>query len=455
MKINKRLAGWLLFLTFFLLSSSASASATAAEGHDIVHAAAKFVLQLSFILLAAKVGGEICERFLKQPAVLGELVSGVIIGPFALGGLLNLPYFGAIFPVPDSLSGVPVSTELYAFAQLAAVILLFMSGLETDLRQFLRYGLKATIIALGGVITPFVLGAWGTVVFGLAKSFMDPVALFVGATMTATSVGITARVLSDIKKLDTPEGVTILAGAVVDDVLGILVLAIVVSLSKVSAIGGEVSTAAIVKIGLKAVLFWLGVTGLGILFAEKIEKIFRKFTTSGSLVMLGLFLCFLISAIAEAFGLAMIIGAYSIGLALSETKMAKDLEHTMTPIYQFMVPVFFCVMGMLVNVEAMGGTLLFGIVLTILAIISKIFGCGLPALTVGFNLRGASRIGIGMLPRGEVALIVAGVGLANQVISQEIFGVSILMTLVTTLLAPIFLVKLFASGQSGLKAKTE
>ncbi|MFQ6048030.1 MAG: cation:proton antiporter, partial [Phycisphaerae bacterium] len=262
----------------------------------------------------------------------------------------------------------------------------------------------------------------------------------------ATSVGITARVLSDIGKLETPEGVTILGGAVVDDVLGILVLAIVVGIER----SGAVSAASVLVTTVKAVGVWLGITGLSLLLAGWIERAFERVRYSGARVGLGLALAFFCAGLAEMFGLAFIIGAYSVGLGLSRTKMAQQLVEDLQAVYDFIVPVFFAAMGMLVNYSAMAVAVAFGIVLSLWAIVSKIFGCGLPAL-MWFNLRGAARIGMGMLPRGEVALIVAGVGLAERAIDQSIFGVSIMMTLITTIIAPLALVPLFrgAPGRRG------
>lgn len=444
----KRLWTFLIINAIVMMSPLPSfASGGEEQSGDILLLVTKLVLQIGIILIVAKVAGEVCEVYLKQPGVLGELCAGMLIGPYLLGGYITIPHIGPLFVAPHGGNGIPVSNELYAFAQIAAIILLFMAGLETDLRQFLRYGGPAFVIALGGVFFPFVLGAWATVFLGFAPSFMHPTALFMGAIMTATSVGITARVLSDIGKIDTPEGVTILASAVVDDVLGILVLAIVVSLSR----QGSVSLGALGMIGLKAFGFWVGLTASVILLSRYIERFLNLFETKGATLALSLALCFLASAAAELFGLAMIIGAYSMGLGLSEREIKHRLEEALTPIYGFMVPVFFVVMGMLVNFEAMQGALLFGVVISILAVISKLFGAGLPALAVGFNKIGALRIGIGMLPRGEVALIVAGVGLSAGVIRSAGFGVAIMMTLITTLLAPIFLVPAFQKRKEGTR----
>ncbi|MDO8532865.1 MAG: cation:proton antiporter [Dehalococcoidia bacterium] len=422
--------------------------------HDLTALVTRLVLELAVILVAAKLGGEIALRYLKTPPVLGELVVGVLIGPFALGAI-PLPLLGPLFPLPQTTSGapilVPVSSELYSFAQVASIVLLFVAGLETDSRQFFRYAGPASVVAMGGVIAPFFLGAGATVLFGFASSLMDQHALFMGAVMTATSVGITARVLADLKRLDSPEGVTILGAAVVDDVLGILILTIVVGI----AASGTISVSNIGVVTAKAVLFWVGLTGGAFLLSSHISKLFLKFKTGGAPLALALALAFLASVLAESFGLAMIIGAYSIGLALSSTQLRHHIEPQLIGVYDALVPVFFVVMGMMVNVQAVTGALLFGIVISALAVVGKIVGCGLPSLAVGFNPRGALRIGFGMLPRGEVALIVAGVGLTRGVITETVFGVAILMTLVTTLMAPPLLQAAFkipGPGRRGTEA---
>ena len=421
----------------------------ALEGANITELVAHLVLQLSIIMVAAKLGGELFERWLKQPSVLGELLAGVVIGPFALGGM-SLPVIGTVFgrvAAPGEVSVIPVSTELWAVAQIGAVILLFFAGLETDFNLFFRYSGPAFVTATGGVILPFVFGDLSTVAFGLASGPLDPVALFVGAIMTATSVGITARVLGDIRKLDTPEGVTILAGAVIDDVLGIIVLAIVVSLGA----SGDVSMGNLAAVGGKAMGFWLGLMAVGILLSGWISRFLLSFRSAGAALTLAIAIAFLSAALAESFGLAMIIGAYSIGLALSNTEVAEILREPMESVFHAFVPIFFVVMGMLVDFHAMIPVMAFGVVISFLAIVGKIVGCGLPALGVGFNRWGAARIGVGMMPRGEVALIVAGVGLSRGVIQPDVFGVSIMMTFVTTVLAPMVLVPVFQSGVAGTR----
>ncbi len=426
-------------------------SILAAGGDELTHIVIRLLIQLSVILVAAKVAGELAVRFLKMPSVLAELGVGVLIGPFALGGLSFLG-IGPLFPFPTGFgehSAIPINPELYALAQLGSIVLLFHIGLETNLRQFLRYAGPATAVAAGGVLLPFALGNGATVLLGFAgpAGFLSPEALFMGAILTATSVGITARVLADLNVLDNPEGVTIIAAAVVDDVLGILVLTVVVG---ISAAGGF-SLATLGWISFKAIGFWLGLTAVGILVAPYLEKVMDKFQTTGAITVIPLALAFLAAGLSEVFGLAFIIGAFSIGLALSTTRLGHLVEVSMIGVVDFLVPVFFVVMGMLVDVSSMQEAVVFGLIISALAMVSKVLGSGVPALATGFNLRGSTRVGIGMMPRGEVALIIAGIGLSQGIIGQDLFGVSIMMTVITSVAAPVALVSLFRKGGSGLR----
>ena len=422
---------------------------------DFTHLVTKLVFQLAAILIAAKLAGELCERYIKIPPVLGELTAGILIGPFALGGIAIFgmePLFGLGHAANHS-SAIPLSIELFSVSQIAAVVLLFAAGLETDLKQFLKYSGPATLVAIGGVTLPFVFGLGITLLLkpaGLDGDALIYSALFIGAIMTATSVGITARVLSDQQKLDSPEGVTILAAAVVDDVLGILILTVVIG---VATPGEAISTSQIAVIVVKAIGFWLALMFGGILVSNYISRSLNAFRVSGAALALALSLAFLSAGLAESFGLAMIIGAYTIGLALSGTPIARRIEEQVMSVYHALVPIFFVVMGMMVDVSAMTGVLMFGAVLTILAILSKVIGCGIPALITGFNGIGSWRVGIGMLPRGEVALIIAGIGLSRGIIGPDIFGVSIMMTILTPLMAPLILVPAFKNGAPGRRRR--
>ena len=410
----------------------------AGEAVPITETMSELVLQLGLLIFAVRAGGTLVRKF-GIPSVLGELLAGVIIGPFALGGI-GLPGFPyGIFPMAEGT--VPVSTALYGFATVASIILLFASGLETDLGLFLRYSVAGGIVGIGGVVFSFAFGNL-VGVYLLGASFMDPRCLFLGILSTATSVGITARILSDQRKMDSPEGVTILAAAVFDDVLGIIMLAVVLGIVAVISGGGEsLSAFAIGAIAFKAFGIWLAFTALGLVFSKRIAAFLKQFKQSFDFSVLALGIALVLAGVFEKQGLAMIIGAYIAGLSLSKTDIATVIQERIRGLYEFFVPVFFAVMGMMVDVRQIiqPQVLIFGGIYTAAAIVAKVIGCGGPALALGFNAKGALRIGTGMVPRGEVALIIAGIGLSSGILDDKLFGVVILMTLVTTLVAPPFL----------------
>lgn len=418
-------------------------SAAPAGTENVTHMMTELVLQLAVIIIVARIGGYLFQKYLKGPSVLGELLSGIIIGPYALGSL-NIPLWGPLFPPLDS--SIPVSTELYSLAIIASILLLFLSGLETDLKTFMKYSVAGAVVGLGGLVFAFFLGAWITIPFGIADSIMDPQALFLGTIATATSVGITARILSEKRKMGSAEGVTILAAAVFDDVAGIIVLAIVVGMSKVGAAGGAINWSHIGFIAAKAVGFWIFFTVAGLLLATRITSVLKMFRSNETIAALCLGLAMLIAGLSEMAGLAMIIGAYIMGLALSKTDIVNELQEQLHGVYNLLIPVFFCVMGMMVNFGAMRSTLVFGLVYSSIAVLTKVLGCGLPAMLMKFTPRGALRIGFGMVPRGEVALIVAGIGVSSGLIGQDVFGVAIMMSMLTTVIAPPLLIKSFEGG---------
>jgi Kef-type K+ transport system membrane component KefB len=438
-------------LFFFLaaLTAAASTQGGGGDGGELTHRMMLLVLQLAAIIIAARLMGLVASRYLRQPRVLGELVAGMIIGPYALGRI-HLGFLGgSLFPLPAA--SIPVSPELYGVAVVASLILLFLAGLETDLKTFLRYSLVGSMVGVSGVVVSFVLGDLAAVLFlPSVTSFFAPTALFLGTLSTATSVGITARILSEKRKMSSAEGVVILAGAVLDDVLGIVLLAVVVGIASLG--GGEVAWGRIALIAAKAFGFWLGCTVLGILAAPRITRGLKWFRSLDVIASTAFGLALLLAGLAEMFGLAMIIGAYIMGLSLSQTDMAHEIRSRLHGLYQFLVPVFFCVMGMLVNFSAMKGIVVFGLIYTGAAIAGKLLGCGLPALFLGFNPRGALRVGAGMLPRGEVTLIVAGIGLSSGAIGEDIFGVAIMTLLIASVVAPPLLVRSFEGG-SGLRGK--
>lgn len=419
-----------------LLTVGSAVSLYANEG-SVTEVMAELVFQIGIILFAVRLGGALVKK-VGIPSVLGELLAGVAIGPYALGGIPIPGFFPhGVFPLHEG--ALAVSPELYSFATVASIILLFASGLETDIGLFLRYSVAGGIVGLGGVAFSFILGDM-VGMYLLHVGFMDPTALFLGILSTATSVGITARILSDQKKMDSPEGVTILAAAVFDDVLGIIMLAVVLGLVAVmtGSGGGSVDLGTLGVIAGRAFGIWLGFTALGLVFSKKIAAFLKIFRHSYDFSVCALGIALILAGIFEKEGLAMIIGAYITGLALSKTDIAAVIQERIHGLYEFFVPLFFAVMGMLVNVGELfsPSVLTFGLIYTAVGVLAKIMGCALPSLALGFNGKGALRIGAGMVPRGEVALIIAGIGITAGILNEQLFGVVIMMTLLTTLVAP-------------------
>lgn len=444
-------------------------------------------LQIGLILFAAKLGGLVAAR-LKLPSVLGELAAGIVIGPWALGGIgfgSGLFQYGLfrgaeLRAVAEATGNAPfaVSPELYGLCTIASVVLLFLSGIETNLKMFLRFAFAGLLVGIGGVIASFLFGDLCAVyllpkflptTFGslaelpTVQAILSPAAMFMGIMSTATSVGITARILSERRKMDTEEGVTIMAGAVIDDVLGIIVLAIgmgVIMAGGKSSGGGSVNWGSIGKVAFNAFAVWLGGTVLGVLLARRISWLLKLFRSPVAIATLAFGLSLVIAGLFESLGLTLIIGAYVMGLALSRTDLKHLVQENLQSVYTFLVPVFFCVMGMMVDMSALCSkpVLAFGAVYTVLAVLAKVIGCAVPSLFCGFTPVGALRVGAGMIPRGEVALIVAGIGVSTMVggkpiLSQEVFGIGILMTLVTTVVAPPCLVALFNVERAGVRGK--
>ena len=453
------------------------------------------VLQIGVIIFAARLGGALASM-MRMPSILGELAAGIVIGPWALGGigfgegvfkygLFNGAALKAMNAVSTesaqamfgSIAGNgamfdATSPALYGIATLASVILLFLSGLETNLRMFLKYSFVGTMVGVGGVVVSFVFGdlcaVWLLPKFfssfhylanmPFAQAITQSAPLYMGIMSTATSVGITARILSEKKKMDSEEGTTIMAGAVIDDVLGLIVLAIgngIIAANMKGQGGGDgMNWGEIGFVAIKAFGVWLGATIVGILVARRLSKALKLLFRSPVVIATMAFgLSLILAGFFEYMGLAMIIGAYVMGLSLSRTDLKHSIQETLTPVYTFLVPIFFCVMGMMVNIGSLCSkdVLIFGGIYTFLAIAAKILGCMAPAMCCGFNVRGGLRIGAGMVPRGKVALIIAGLGLSAKYLTQEIFGIGILMTLVTTVVAPPALVALFHSPKKGVR----
>lgn len=390
---------------------------------------APVILALAVILAGAKLGGDLAVR-VGQPAVLGELVAGVLLGNAHLAGV---PWF----------QGIAANATIDVLAQLGVLILLFEVGLESTVREMMKVGLPSLLVAVLGVVTPFALG-WGVGAW-LLPGHSPYAHAFLGATLTATSVGITARVLGDLGKSRTPEARVILGAAVVDDVLGLVLLAIVGGAIAAANLGEPMAFGSVAAIVLKASLFLGGALALGTTLSPRLFHLAARLRGSGILLTTALVFCFALAYLASRIGLAPIVGAYAAGLILEDLHWREftdrgehQLEELVRPVATLLVPVFFVLMGMRVDLAAFARLDVLGLaaLLTLAAIVGK-QACSLGA----FGGLDRLSIGIGMIPRGEVGLIFAGIGLTltvggERVIDESVFSAVVIMVIVTTMLTP-------------------
>jgi len=383
------------------------------------------------MLVAGKFSAELAER-LGQPAVLGELVAGIVLGSSVLG----------VIPTgPDD----PLRPVIALLAEIGVVVLLFEIGLETDLKAIARVGAPATAVALVGVAIPFLLGFlyWVSPLHGLAPVPPVPpapptdatVAIFVGATLTATSVGITARVLSDLKCMDSTEARLILGAAVIDDVLGLVILGVVSGL----AAGAAVSAVGVVWTLAVAVGFLVAAVALGAALAPRIFGLVNRMRVRGVLLVSAFAFLLLLAALAARAGSALIIGAFAAGIILSGTNQFEIIEKGMKPVADIFTPLFFLSIGAAVNVRGWNplnpenhGTLAAGGALFVIAVLGKLVS----GWAVPWRRFNRWAVGIGMAPRGEVGLIFAQIGLTAGILSGRLFSAILLMVIGTTLVAP-------------------
>ncbi len=401
---------------------------------------AEILISLVIILLAAKIGGDLCER-IKQPAVLGELLFGVIIGNLYLLGFHGFEHIKH-----------HISIEI--LAEIGVIILLFEVGLESNLKEMIKVGLLSFLVAVLGVIAPFLLG-WGVSAYFMPEASIY-VHVFIGATLTATSVGITARVLQDMGKIRTRESKIILGAAVIDDILGLVILAIVMGIiTSVNTGGGDVSSLQILLIVGKAFAFIVGSILIGGFLAPYLFRFVARMRGAGLLISFALMFCFVLAYIAQLINLAPIVGAFAAGLILDDVhyksltdKGEKQLGELLKPIAAFLVPIFFVHMGMRVELLSFGNVAILGfaMVLTLVAIIGK----QICSLGVVFE-KNINKwvIGLGMIPRGEVGLIFAGIGSKLMidnvpVIDSNTFSAVVIMVILTTLITPPVLKAVFS-----------
>ena len=445
-----------------ILFSPLLATETNAEAAPLVLAGV--LLSLIFIYLASKLGGEL-SQLANLPPVLGELVGGVVVGVSALH-LLVFPEAGAVasdsvvVTILQQLAGLSAenSSEVFTsfsevvsvLAELGVIILLFEIGLESDLKELQKVGVRAAIVAVVGVVAPFVAGTVGLIlIFGMPTI----PAVFAGAALTATSIGITSKVLSELGQLKSTEGQIIVGAAVIDDVLGIIVLAVVASLAKT----GEVDVANVIYLIVSATAFLLGSIFLGQFFNNSFVAIAGKLQTRGNLVIPALIFAFIMAFLGNAIHLEAILGAFAAGLVLDETDTRKELDEQILPIADVFVPIFFVSVGARVDLSVLNPSSVDnrqGLVIAAFLIVVAIIGKVITGWAV-FGKEKVNRlaIGIGMIPRGEVGLVFAGIGAASGVLDKPLQAAIIIMVILTTFIAPPLL--RFAFGTEGQMEEVE
>lgn len=377
--------------------------------HDFAHLLSVLVA----IIVATKLLGEGAQR-LKQPAVLGELVAGVVLGVSVLG-ILD-----------------PNEPVIAALAEIGVIVLLFEIGLHTDLESLLEVGATALVVALAGVAVPFALGYWVASLMGLA---VIP-AIVCGAALTATSIGISARVLSDLGQLETPEGQVVLGAAVLDDVVGLIILAVVSGI----AAGANVSPGSVaVNVG-ASVGFIVAALLVGGFLAPPLFRVIARLETSGTLGLLALGFAFLLAWLAAGAGSAPIIGAFAAGLVLHRTPQRHDIEKKVTTLGHFFVPIFFAAVGAAVDLRTLADrqVALVGGALIVVAFAGKLVAGYAPWWFKGNK----AMVGISMIPRGEVGLIFAQMGLSTGALDVGLFSAIALMVMVSTFVPPPILARM-------------
>ena len=386
----------------------------------------QLLLVLGLLIAAAKLAGVGASK-LGQPAVLGELLAGVLLGPTALN-LLGLPF----------VTDTHLRETVLHLAELGVVLLMFLAGLEVDLEQLRRVGRVAAASGTLGVVAPVLLGAAAALLFAHDLG----TALFIGVILSATSVSISAQTLLELGRLRSREGVAMLGAAVVDDVLVILLLSVFVAVSK-----GAGGVGAVAVIALRLLVFVAVAVPLGIWLLPRLARWVARLPISAGLLAFAVVTTLLYAWAAEYLGgVALITGAFLAGLLLGRTEFRHQLEegfHTLA--YAFFVPLFFVSIGLQANARELGrGDLVFALVVSGVAIVSKLLGSGLGARLAGFANGPSLRLGLGMISRGEVGLIVASVGIAEGLIGASLFAVMVIMVLVTTLVTPPLLRAAFA-----------
>jgi len=375
------------------------------------------VLQIAIILFASKIAGDISVR-LGQPAVLGKLLIGIVLGPSVLGIVDN--------------------TEiLKEISQIGVILLMFIAGLETDMDEFKKSGKAATYVGVLGIVIPLSLGYAAGIVMDLSIAQ----AVFLGLLLSATSVSISVQALKEMGRLKSKEGSTILGAAVIDDILVILALAFLMSM-----VGGDVHLG---KVIIKKIAFFAIAIFLAWKVVPLVLKKFAPLKVTETVISAALIICFAFAYLAEFTGVAAIIGAYIAGIGVSFTNYKHEVfEKVETISYSIFVPVFFASIGVTVELIGIKGNIGLIIALSVVAILTKLVGAAVGAKLAGFNWRNSLGVGAAMVSRGEVALIIAGIGIDSGLLSSELFAVLVIVVLITTLVTPPLMKVLFKENHN-------
>lgn len=410
----------------------------------------QLLLTLAVLFILARLGSGLVSRF-GLPGLIGEIFVGIIIANLAIGDWSLMGSLGLDLPEPgaDVTSGSSIYTIVYTFAELGVIFLLFTVGLETRVKDLMESGRAAMLAATLGVIIPFVFG-FVLIMVGYDGNLNH--ALFLAAAMVATSVGITARIIKDLKLMDTRESRIIISAAVIDDVLGMVVLAIVNGIAG----SGSISIADVAWISIQAAAFVLIIIGVCKWVVPRIYDYFNarreraiqagKVPMTVNKLVLAIIVCLLMAMFAEYIGLAAIIGAFLAGMLFADHAWEWELEHKIESITTFFISFFFLNVGLQVDLSAMSSSVIvIAVIAILLAIVSKFIGCGIGARLGDKSLdrKSVEIIGVGMIPRGEVGIIVASIGLVSGYMTMDLYTIVVLMSVITTIIAPPILSKLF------------
>ncbi|PFY16073.1 sodium:proton antiporter [Bacillus toyonensis] len=382
----------------------------------------EFFFQIALILLSTKLAGDLSVR-LGQPSVLGKLIVGIVIGPAVLGWIEN-------------------SELLTQLSNVGVILLMFMAGLETDLEELNANRNSSLAVALGGIILPFV----GGYVSGLVMGMEQGNAVFLGLLLCATSVSISVQTLRDLGKMKTRESTTMLGAAVFDDILVVILLAFAMSFLGTDDVN-------LTMLILKKVVFFASIILIGWKGVPAIMRWLSPLRVSESIVSAALIICFSFAYFGELLGIAGIIGAFAAGIAISQTNYKHEVEKKVEPIaYAMFVPVFFVSIGMNITFDGIGNQIWFILALTVIAVFTKLIGCGFGARMTGFDAKSSAIIGAGMVSRGEVALIIAGTGLSSGLLAQDYFTAIVIVVILTTMITPPMLKYTFGAKDKAMKA---